>query len=142
MGFLDQIPFINSDNYGTAGLMSVSGDMCVQGGHTLSRINNQNGYVTSFQVAARHDHAEFLSFELGLPFSPDSGSVNKSDCEVTALNQAVDRVSSSPGHRRNHRPLLADKPVQECGLTHIWPADNGYANLTFPILFIFFRRWH
>src|SRR5438445_1904970 len=123
--------------------MSVSGDMGVQGRHTLGRIDDQNGYVTSFQVAARHDHAEFLGFELGLPLTPDSGSVDKPDCEVTVLNQTVDRVSSGPGHRRNHRPLLAGKFVQERGLTHIWPADNGHANLTFPILFfISFWRWH
>src|SRR5262249_23239412 len=133
------IPFVNGNNDRPTRLICIAGDVSVQGSDTFGPINDKNRDIASFQVAPGHYDAKFFRLQFCLTFSPNTGSVNKSDTQSVMLDDTVNCIPRRPGYWRDHRPLLAHKSIEQRGLADIWPADDGDANLLMSILFSLFR---
>src|SRR5438874_2679797 len=142
MGLLYGIPFVNSNNHRSAGLVSVSGNVGIQSRRTFSRIDEQYSDITSLHMAARHDDTEFLCFEFRSSFSSNAGGVYKPNGETIMLHKTVDCVPSGSCNRRNHCALLTDKSVQKRGLADIWTPHNSHPDFARGIFLIFFTHWH
>src|SRR5262249_40763783 len=76
MGFLDGIPFVDSNDDGPAGLMSITSDMGVEGGNAFHTVDNQNGNVAALQTPPRLTNTHLFRFQFCLSFSSDTGGVN------------------------------------------------------------------
>ena len=56
-GFDREIPFVNDDDDGAAGLLGVAGNGGVALSDALFAVNDENGHIGAFESAAGHDHA-------------------------------------------------------------------------------------
>ncbi len=78
-----EVPLVDDDDDAAAALVRVAADGGVGGGDAFGGVDDEEGDVSGFKVAARHDDGELLGHEVRFAFAADAGGID--DAEVVAF---------------------------------------------------------
>src|SRR5206468_3826050 len=90
-GFRHEVPLVDDDDDRAARLVSVTADVGVRRGDSLTRVDDEQRHVSGFEVLAAHDDAELFGEKLGLALAADAGGVDETEAVAVALYDFVDR---------------------------------------------------
>lgn len=94
--------------------------------HAFGCIDHQQRNVGGFQMPARHHHRELFGHQLCLALAANPGRVDEAEIVILVTDHLVDRIARGAGHRRNNRAGAAGKGIQQRGLAHVGPPDDGH----------------
>src|SRR5437016_3001379 len=120
-----EIPLIDDDDHGAAGLFGIAGDLRVALRHALRAVDDQESHIRALQAAAGHDHAEFFRDQRGLALAANAGSIHKTIPAAVARDLRVDVVHGGAGDGGDDGTFFADHAVEQRGLTDVGAADDG-----------------
>ena len=78
-GLGDEVPLVDDDDDGAAGLVGVAADVGVEGGDAFGGVEDEEGDVGGLEVLAGHDDGQLLGHELGLALAADAGGVDETE---------------------------------------------------------------
>jgi hypothetical protein len=84
-GVGDEVPLVDDDDDGAAGLVRVAADVGVEGGDAFGGVEDEEGDVGGFEVLAGHDDGELLGHEVGLALAADAGGVDEAEVVAGAV---------------------------------------------------------
>ena len=124
-----QIPLVDHQDHGRAGLLGVAGDHRVLMGDPLHRVDQQQGNVgPGHRLLGLEDRQLFRAF-VGLALAPDPGGIDEPVDPVVHMEHGVHRIPGGAGHVAHQAALVAQQPVGQGGLAHVGPADHGEPQL-------------
>ena len=121
----DRVPLVHEDDDAAAALVRVAADGGVAGGHALGGVDDQQRHVRGFKVTARHDDAELFGHQVGLALAADAGRIDKAELAALELHNLIDCVAGGAGDGRDNGARGSGERIQQGGLAHVGPADDG-----------------
>jgi hypothetical protein len=120
-----EIPLVDDDDHGAAGLFGVAGDLRVALRYPLLAVNDEESDIASLQAAAGHDHAEFFRDQRGFSFAANSRGVHEAIRPAIAGNFPVHVVHGGARSGRDDGAFFADQAIQQRGFADVGSADDG-----------------
>ena len=97
--------------------------------HSLGRVDDQQGYVRGFQVAAGHDHAQLLGHQVRLALAANAGRIDEAKLRALELDHFVHGIAGGPGDGRDNGAGGSGESVEQRGLADVGTADDGDGGL-------------
>src|ERR1039458_1607625 len=97
----DEVPFVDDDDDGAAGMVDVAADVGVEGVDAFGSVEDEERDVGGFEVLAGHDDGELLGHELGLALAADAGGVDETEVVAGAGDHFVDSIAGGTGYGRD-----------------------------------------
>ncbi len=107
----NEVPLVDDDDDGAAALVGVAADGGVGGGDAFGGVDDEQGDVGGFEVAAGHDDGELFRHEMGLAFATDAGGVDEAEAGRRVLDDLVDGVARGAGDGRDDGAVGAGERV-------------------------------
>src|SRR6185437_15196076 len=85
--------------------------------------------IGGFKVAARHHDRKLLRHQVGLAFAADAGGVDDAELLTVVVNDFIHGIAGCTRNGRNDGACGSSKRVQQSGLAHVGPPDDGEARL-------------
>ena len=121
----DEVPLVDDDDDGAAGLVGVAADVGVEGGDTFSGVKDEQGDVGGFKVLAGHDDGELLGHEVGLALAADAGGVDEAEVVAGEGDDLIDRIPSCPCYWTDDGAVGSSERVEQRGFADVGTADDG-----------------
>jgi hypothetical protein len=122
----DRVPFVHDDDDGASGFVRVSADGGIAGGDALGGVDQEEGDVGGFEMAARHDDGELLGHEVGFAFAADSGGVDEAESVAFEFDGFVNGIAGGSGDGRDDGAGGAGEGIEQGGFADVGAADDGY----------------
>ena len=81
-----------------------------------------------FNILARHNHRKLLGHQLSFALAANARRINEANFAAFVLDDLINRISRSAGHRRNNRAIDSRKLIQQRGFPDIRMPDDGNFN--------------
>ena len=121
----DEVPLVDDDDDGAAGLVGVAADVGVERGDAFGGVEDEEGDVGGFEVLAGHDDGELLGHEVGLALAADAGGVDEAEVVAAAGDDFVDGVAGGAGDGGDDGAVGSGEGVEQGGFADVGAADDG-----------------
>src|ERR1039458_6145884 len=121
----DEVPLVDDDDDGAAGLVGVTADVGVEGVDAFGGVEDEERDIGGLEVLAGHDDGELLGHELGLALAADAGGVDETEVVAGAGDDFIYSIPSCTGYRTDDGAVGAGEGVEQGGLADVGTADDG-----------------
>ena len=126
-----EVPFIHEHDASTALLQGEAGDFGVLLGDPLHRIEQQQSDIGSSHRTHRPTHAIAFDPPLDAPTTSDAGCIGQNVGPTSIVDERINGIPRCPWKLEDHHPVLPEERVDQGGLAHVGPADDGDARWGF-----------